>query len=151
MASSSALVTVTEVADPARVRASRQLAPVCPACTPLSAMVTLTWKSPGPPSACPCGASRAVRRSGPPIDCPTDSASRTSDPAPAKASAPRREMVGGAGAGLTRKLASGGSVRVRAVLTRSSRSSPRSRSALITAGNFTVAWTANAATKTQAP
>jgi hypothetical protein len=86
-----------------------------------------------------------VRRSGPPIDCPTDSASKASDPAPAKASAPRREIVGAAGAGLTRRLASSGSGRVRTVLTRNSRSSPRSRSALITAGNLMVAWTANAA------
>ena len=55
---------------------------------------------------------------------------------PANASAPRREIVGAAGAGLTRSPAPAGSGRVWAVLVRSSRTRPRRRSARTTAGSF---------------
>ena len=90
-------------ARPAWPRVSRQLAPVSASRIPTSAAVWLIWKSLGPPPrSCPCGASSAVRRSGPPSDWPADRASSSSEPAPAKASAPRREIVGAAGAGLTR-------------------------------------------------
>ena len=50
--------------------------------------------------------------------------------APAKASAPRREIVGAAGAGLTRPSASAGSGSVWAVSVRSSFTSPRLHSDL---------------------
>jgi len=92
-----------------------------------------------------------VRRSGPPTDWPIDSATSSSDPAPAKASAPRRDIVGAAGAGLTRDPASAGSGRVCAVSVRSSRISLRLRSALITVGAFRHVCTTKAATNTQAP
>ena len=139
-------------AGPACRSVSRQSSPVCSAVTWPSAAVTLIWKSPGPlPVSCPCGASRAVRRSGPPTDWPAVSTKMIRDPAPARPSAPRREIVGLAGAVLTRYPADSGSGWVRAVLTRSSLTSPRSRSALITVGNFSPACTQKAATNTQPP
>ena len=157
MASSSVLVKVrvagqVQVGGPVRFRVSRQLAPVCSAVMWPSAAVTLIWKSSAPlPVSCPCGASRAARRSGPPTDWPTVSTRMTRDPAPVRASAPRREIVGRAGAVLTRYPADSGSGRVRAVLTRNSLTSPRSRITRITVGSFSPACTQKAAMKTQPP
>src|SRR5690349_1666324 len=154
MASRSARLSRTGAGPPgpAWPRVSRQLAPVFSALTPTSAAVWLIWKPLGPsPRSCPCGASSAVRRSGPPSDWPAEVTSSSSEPAPAKASAPRREIVGAAGAGLTRSELPGGSGSVRAVPVRSSRSRPRERSALITVRLLRTVWTTKPAAKTQAP
>jgi hypothetical protein len=77
--------------------------------------------------------------------------STRSEPAPAKASAPRREIVGTARAGLTRSPASGGSGFVWAVSVRSSFTRPRLRSDLTTVLLLRPTWTTKPATKTQAP
>ena len=73
------------------------------------------------------------------------------EPAPAKASTPRREIVGAAGATGARYPASGGSGRVLARLVRSSPMKLRLRSALIMVGSLRATWTTKPAMNTQAP
>ena len=118
--------------------------------------VLLIWKSPTVPASAPvtgwlCGASSAVLRNTPPRDWPADSAATRAEPAPAKASTPRREIVGAAGATGARYPASGGSGRVRARFVRISAMKLRLRSALTMTGNLTATWTTKPAMNTHAP